>query len=151
VGFIDSIEAWHWWVLLGLLLAIGELLGAQFVLLGLGIGCLGGAAASLFGAPLTVQVFSWGLVSAVATPVLIRHFRSSHDKQPGILDDGWAVGRSGVTEEYGGRVGLRLKGDFYPARYFDTEQPPAAGVPVEVREMRGITVFVIDKNKEQQQ
>lgn len=149
MGFIESIEAWHWWVLLGLLFAIGELLGAHFVLLGLGIGCLGGAAASLFDASLTVQVFSWGVLSAVVTPLLINYFRSTHDKRPGILDEGWAIGMSGVTEEYGGRVGIRLKGDFYPARYADTEQPPEAGVPVVVCEMRGITVFVKNKSGEQ--
>ena len=151
MGFIETIEPWHWWVLLGMLLAIGELLGAQFVLLGLGIGCLGGAVASLFDTTLSMQVLSWGILSAVVTPLLVLYFRRTHEKRPGILDDGWAIGMSGVTEEYGGRVGVRLKGDFYPARYLEDEQPPEAGVPVEVRDMRGITVFVRNKNREEQQ
>ncbi|HAR09302.1 MAG TPA: NfeD family protein, partial [Cobetia sp.] len=44
-----GLAAWHIWVILALILAGLELLGAQFVLLALGVSALGGALAAGLG------------------------------------------------------------------------------------------------------
>ncbi len=53
-----GLAAWHIWVILALILAGLELLGAQFVLLALGVSALGGALAAGPGAGPHPQVIS---------------------------------------------------------------------------------------------
>jgi membrane protein implicated in regulation of membrane protease activity len=137
-----AVEAWHLWVLVGLGLAIAELLGAQFVLFALGVSCLAGAAAAAW--------TDWGLqgqltvtlvAAAAITPLFVTLMRRLHTKRQGPLDTGWERGREAVTERYAGRIGVRLNGDFYPARLADGSPPPA-GVLVRVERIEGNTARI---------
>lgn len=137
-----EIEAWHVWVIIGLLLAIAELLGAEFVLLALGVSCLTGAGV----AATTDLGVSWqlGLTAATAAllvPFFVHFFRSVLAPGRQVAGEGGGIGERVTLIEHNGRLGLRYKGDFFPARGVDG-QPLAAGTVVEIRAFEGITALV---------
>ncbi len=140
---LDWITAWQVWLLAGLLLALSELMGAQFVLLALGAAAaLTGVSSAAFDLTLNSQLMVFAAISAVTVPLGIRWYRAaSGSKRPGLIGEGGEVGmRARVTME-GGRAGVRLQGHFFPARLADGSSPPE-GAEVEVTGMSGITVTV---------
>jgi len=137
-----EIEAWQVWIVLGLLLAIGEVLSTHFVMLGLGMACLGGSVAAASGAGPTGQITAFGLVSAVIVPSLVYWLRR-HAQVQKYRDAGDFAGRSGRTERYNGRLGIRLSGDFFFVRYQDGSEPQPDR-QVTVVEMQGLTAIVRD-------
>jgi membrane protein implicated in regulation of membrane protease activity len=145
---VEVLRAWHLWLLLGILLAIAELAGAGFVLLALGMACLAGAAAAAWTDwGLSAQILTAAIVAAVLTPLAIYRFRTSvRLRRPGPLDRGWERGRRAIVERYGGRAGVRLNGDFFPARLADGREP-AEGEEVEVVGIEGITAHVRPRSK----
>ncbi len=136
-------EAWHLWIALGLALAVAELLGAEFVLLALGIACLGGAAAAMAGAALATQILTTGVLAAVLVPFAITRLR--HAVRPGsrygVTGSGAERGTVVEVIEQAGDVGLKFRGDFLPARLPDGDSPEP-GTRVRIREVRGITAIV---------
>jgi membrane protein implicated in regulation of membrane protease activity len=138
----QHIAAWHVWVLLAIALAIAELLGTHFVLFALALSCLAGAAVAAW-TPwgLNAQVGATLVAAMVLTPVMVQQFRRQHARAPGPLDEGWESGREAVLEEYAGRLGVRLRGDFFPARSV-SGQLPEAGARVLVTRIEGITAWV---------
>jgi membrane protein implicated in regulation of membrane protease activity len=137
-----EIEAWQVWIVLGLLLAIGEVLGTNFVMLGLGLACAGGSIAAASGAHLTGQITAFALASAVIVPLLVYLLRRRGAART-YRDAGNFAGRSGRTERYNGRLGVRLNGDFFFARYEDGSEPEPDR-QVTVVEMQGLTAIVRD-------
>jgi membrane protein implicated in regulation of membrane protease activity len=137
-----GLEAWHLWILLGLLLAIAELSGSGFVLLAMGVACLAGAAVAAFTeVGLAGQIVATVLTAAVLSPLFVGWYRAIHRSTSGPRDEGWERGRPATVERYAGRLGVRLDGDFYPARYGDGREL-AEGARVEVERIEGITARV---------
>lgn len=136
-------EAWHLWIALGLALAVAELLGAEFVLLALGLACLGGAVAAITGAALATQILTAGVLAAVLVPLAVIKFR--HAMRPnsryGVTGSGVERGTVAEIVEQAGEIGLKFRGDFLPARLPDGNRP-VPGTRVRIREVRGITAIV---------
>jgi membrane protein implicated in regulation of membrane protease activity len=137
-----GLEAWHVWIIVGLLLVLAELLGAGFVLLALGVACLVGAAV----AGTTDLDFGWqlGLTSAAAAllvPCFVYWFRRSFVPHRGVVGEGGGQGERVRLIEHSGRIGLKHKGDFFPARAIDGK-PLRAGDEVEIQSFEGITALV---------
>lgn len=137
------IAAWQIWLLLAVLLALAELMGAQLVLLALGLSCLAGAAVAAF-TPwgLAAQLGATVAAAAVLTPLLVLAFRRHHlQAAPGPLDPGWEAGHTARLEGYGGRLGVRIQGDFFPARAESGALPPEGARVVVVR-LESVTAVV---------
>jgi|TARA_B100000745_G_scaffold144714_1_gene94733 membrane protein implicated in regulation of membrane protease activity len=136
-------EAWHLWIIAGLLLSLLELIGGQFVFLAIGVSCLVGASF----AGLTDQPFKWQLgVTVVAAAILIPLFVGLYRRY------GMPAGRATTGEgaesteqyhitEYNGRIGVKIKGDFFPVKE-QAGSPLVVGEQVKVVKMDGITAIV---------
>lgn len=139
----DWITHWQIWLLIGLLLALSELMGGQFVLLALGVAAaLTGAASAALDLTFNMQLVVFAVTSAVTVPLGIRWYRAaSGSKRPGLIGEGGEIGmRARVTVE-NGRIGVKLQGHFFPARLADGAMP-VEDSEVEVTGMSGITVTV---------
>lgn len=137
-------EAWHLWVVLGLALAVAELLGTQFVLLALGVSCLAGAAVAGFtDADLGTQILATGVLAAVLVPLAVARLGRRIRPTEGYGVTGTGAERGTVAEvlERAGDVGIKYRGDFLPARLTDGSKP-VPGARVRVIALRGITVTV---------
>ncbi|MFB9886008.1 NfeD family protein [Balneatrix alpica] len=134
-----AMEAWQWWILAGLVLALAELLGAAFVALALGLACGFGALAAWLDASFKVQLLSMAVAAALLIPLAIRLYRQRQQhwqsrQQAGIVGESGQHWRAQVCE-YGGRLGVRVEGNFYPLGPGDW-QP---GEWLEVQGFDGIT------------
>lgn len=136
------VPAWLVWTAIaaGLIAADLALAGAQLILLGSALGALAGATAAGLGFGLEAQVWVFLAGVILATPLILalrpRERRGVRDR-----DAGWADGMAATTLDWSGRIGVKLRGDFYPAR-LATGQPPEAGMPVIVSRLEGITAIV---------
>ncbi|WP_405281258.1 NfeD family protein [Cobetia sp. Ld8] len=142
-----GLAAWHIWVILALILAGLELLGAQFVLLALGVSALGGA---LAGAGLNLQLISVAITALVLVPLFVRKIHPYLlPKTPyGTLGSGAETGQlAKVIIGNGGKPAVRVSGNEYPLRW-EGEAPPAAGDTVRIVSVEGITVCVEPASKE---
>jgi len=137
------ISGWQIWLLAGLLLALSELLGAQFVLLALGAAAiLTGVLSAAFDMTLNLQLVSFAAISAVTVPLGIRWYRKvSRAKWPGLIGEGGEIGARARVVRENGRIGVRLQGHFFPARLADGGEPPETS-EVEIAGMSGITAIV---------
>jgi membrane protein implicated in regulation of membrane protease activity len=141
-------DAWVLWVILAVILAVGEVLTVGFFLAPFAIGAL--AAAGLDG----VGVGSAGQFAAfVAGSLLllgvVRPIARRHVTLPPALRTGTAalVGETAVVVDRianAESVGtVRLKGQVWTARTYDDDEPPIEpGTRVHVMEIRGATALV---------
>lgn len=135
-------NAWHYWVIGGLLLALAELLGLGFFALALGLACLAGAVAALAGASFALQLFCAGVAGAILAPTLTRALRKTSRSNRFASLAGEEHPQSGIlTLDPQGQLRLRLEGDLYPVRSLG-ERPLAPGETVVVRRFDGITALV---------
>lgn len=137
-------EAWHTWVVLGLLLMMAELIGGEFILLALGIAFLVGAAVAGF-TPLGLawQIGAAAIAAAILVPSFVRWYRKTiKPARKGLAGEGGAKGHRTRIVDYGGRMGIRFQGDFFPAQALDNTTL-AVGTAVTVEYMKGITAFVV--------
>lgn len=137
------ISDWQIWLLAGLLLALSELLGAQFVLLALGAAAaVTGALTAAFDLTLNIQLASFAAISAVTVPLGIRWYRGvSRAKWPGLIGEGGEIGMRARVVRENGRTGVKLQGHFFPARLADGGEPPVKS-EVEITGISGITAIV---------
>src|SRR5262245_20819016 len=133
------------WLIGGIALIAAEMLSGDFFLLMVGVGALAGAGAEVpFGnTGVTCAVFavvSIGLVT-FARPWLKRrlHGELVHTNTSALIGKK-AVAVSAVDGQ-GGQV--RLDGDVWSARAFDSRQPISPGTPVTVVEIAGATAVVL--------
>lgn len=140
-------NAWAAWLAATALLATGELLGLELVLLMLAVGTTGGMVAALVGAPVVAQVLLAAAVSA-AMLILVRPsvVKRLHGNAPELrLGTSKLVGATAlVTSEVSGeQVGrIRLEGEVWSAAPYDDSLVMAVGQTVEVFEIRGATAYV---------
>lgn len=140
--------AWLLWLIASGLLAAGEMITLDLVLLMFAGGAVGGMAVALLGGPVWLQLLSFILVSGVllgvVRPVAKRHLT---DRTPQQLDGvDTLIGRTAVVTRAvdvgGGRV--RLGADEWSARSsYDGEAFPV-GSRVRIMQVDGATAVVGD-------
>ncbi len=139
-------EAWHLWIILGLLLAALEMLGLGFVALAIGVACIGGAAAALADQPLWIQIATTAVAAAILTPLFVRYFRTMSGARDRVAVTGetGSHGQQAVIVWRQQRAGVVLKGDFFPAQLVQPAASPELkeGQRVEIIEFSGITAMV---------
>ena len=141
-----SMEIWHIWIIVALVLFIVELFTAGFAVICLSIGCLGGAVAAACATSVEVQLLIFAVVSFVALasvrPILKRSFYKQGEK---VLTNASAmVGRHGVVcnaidQSESGRV--VIDGVDWKARSVD-DSPIEQGARVEVVAIESVVLTV---------
>lgn len=145
-GTGEPMHAWHMWAIVALLLALLELFGAHFVLLGLGLAAavvaivVGIAPGTGIGAQLLIFI----VASLLIVPAIIVVFRRYY---PGggvsvMNEPGGRAAEPHEVIERDGQVGVEIYGDFYPARFPTTGLEPEPGMIVVIQEFRGIVAMV---------
>ncbi|MEH6471152.1 MAG: NfeD family protein [Halopseudomonas sp.] len=138
-----EIEAWHLWLLAGMILTALEMLGLAFVALALGLSCIAGAVAALAGGSMTVQIGSTAVAAIIVTPLLVRWFkqRSQGADSISLAGEAGSTGQTCTLIEQQGRLGVQIKGDFFPAQS-DDDSELSVGQKVVVQRFSGITAMV---------
>jgi membrane protein implicated in regulation of membrane protease activity len=138
-------HTWVAWTGGGVLLAIAEMLSGDFVLLMLAAGAFGGAATAVLGGPVSLQVLV-AVAVALGTLVFVRPSVVRRIHRGPELRTGHAalVGTSAVVvEEITAQSGLvKLAGEVWTARPYDTSSTIPVGVRVDVFEINGATAVV---------
>src|SRR4051812_393636 len=140
-------DAWMLWILLAVILAVGEMMSVSFFLAPFAVGALLGGLADLAGASAVVAflvfLLSSGLLFGVVRPIARRHLRT-----PAQLRTGTAalIGRTAIVTELidndAGSGTVKLDGEFWTARAYAEEEVIAAGRRVHVVEIKGATALV---------
>ena len=133
------------WVLLAVILAVGEVMSLSLFLAPFAVGALFGAAADLAGASDAVAVIvflvSSGLLFGFVRPIARRHMRT-----PAQLRTGTAalVGKTAlVTERVDANAGaVKLEGEVWTARPYVPDEVIESGNRVHVVEIQGATALV---------
>lgn len=140
-----DIASWQIWLIIGLLLAAAELLGASFILVALGTTALVVALVTAFhpAMGLTGQLLLFAGVGLVLVPAFVHLFRRWHHSPASTMagERGDEAAPELAVEASGERLGIRLHGDFFPA-IADDGKPLAAGDQVRLRAFEGITAHV---------
>jgi len=138
-------EAWMFWVLLAVILAVGEMMSLSLFLAPFAIGALAGAVVELagLGSAVAIIVFlvSSGLLFGIVRPIARGHMRT-----PAQLRTGTAalVGKTAlVTERVDADAGaVKLEGEVWTARPYVPDEVIESGRRVHVVEIQGATALV---------
>ena len=137
--------AWLIWLIVAGVLAAGETLSLDLVLITLAGGAVAGSLAAAVGLPPAAQVIVAAVVAAGlllgVRPVARRHLLGHGEVRTGTAA---LVGmKAEVTAEVDGRSGrIKLNGGEWSARAFDPTQRIPAGATVRVMEIAGATAVV---------
>ena len=143
-------DAWVFWVILAVILAVGEIVSLSFFLAPFAVGA--GAAALLDAAGVGVGgQFAAFLASSLLLLTVVRPIARKHVNQPPQLRTGTAalVGETAIVIDRISNVddvgSVRLKGQVWTARaYDDDDLPIEPGKRVHVMEIRGATALVTE-------
>ncbi len=137
-------EPWLIWLIVAVLLGVGEVLSLSLYLAPFAVGALAAMIVSLVGLGDALSL-AVALVISVSTLTLLRPIARSHLKTPGRIRTGAArlVGREALvlertTQDEGA---VKLEGETWSARSYDGH-PLEAGARVQVMEIRGATALV---------
>ncbi len=135
------------WILLAVILAVGEIMSPSFFLAPFALGALLGGFADVAGASAAVAMIvflvSSGLLLGLARPIARRHLRT-----PAQLRTGTAalIGRTAmVTQRVDNDANsgaVKLEGEVWTARAYDDDDIIEAGRRVHVVEIKGATALV---------
>jgi membrane protein implicated in regulation of membrane protease activity len=142
------VSAWLAWSIAAVLLVVGEILTPGLFFLGpVALAAVAGAVASLFGAPLWLQLLVFAL-SSVAALGLLRPVARRHLTMPRAIRTGSAalVGAPAtVLQRVDANGGLvRIGGEEWSARAYVPDQVLEPGEQVEVAEIQGATALVYE-------
>ena len=140
-------DAWMVWILLAVILGVGEVLSLSFFLAPFAAGALLGAVAELAGAgtavALIVFLVSSGLFLGFVRPIARRHMHT-----PAQIRTGTAalVGQTAVVTErvQDGAGTVKLDGEVWTARPYHEGEVIDVGRRVHVVQIRGATALVSD-------
>jgi membrane protein implicated in regulation of membrane protease activity len=140
-------DAWMIWILLAVILAVGEVMSLSFFLAPFAAGALLGAIAELAGTgtavALIVFLVSSGLLTGFVRPIARRHMHT-----PAQIRTGTAalVGQTAVvTERVGADTGaVKLGGEIWTARAYVEDEVIEVGRRVDVVQIQGATALVSD-------
>jgi membrane protein implicated in regulation of membrane protease activity len=139
------VPAWLIWLIAAGVLAGAETLSMDFVLVMCAGGATAGALTAAAGAPPAIQVLVAAIVAvgllAVVRPVARRHLAGEGAQ---LMGTEALIGRQAIVlSEVDAHNGLvRLNGQPWTARAYDTTQTMAAGSTVRVMEISGATAVV---------
>ncbi len=145
---------WHIWAITAMVLMLMELMGAHFILLGLGLAAavMAVVVAIWPGLGFGDQIMIFTGAAVVIVPAIILVFRRYYPEGgvSVVNEPGGKAAGPHVVVERDGRIGVEIYGDFYPAR-FSTGLEPEPGEQVIVTEFRGIVaqVRVVDEQTTQ--
>jgi membrane protein implicated in regulation of membrane protease activity len=138
-------EPWMFWVLLAVILAVGEVMSLSLFLAPFALGALAGAVAELAGAGTAVALIVF-LVSSGLLFGFVRPIARGHMRTPAQLRTGTAalVGKTALVTERvdadGGAV--KLEGEVWTARPYVPDEVIESGSRVHVVEIQGATALV---------
>ncbi len=140
-----AISTWQIWLLIGLLLAAAELMGASFILVALGVTAFVVALATALypGMSVPAQLLLFAATGLALVPGFVYQFRRWHRSRASTMA-GEAGGDASPTlavETDGRRPGVRLHGDFFPAEARDGGEL-VVGEHVRIHHFEGITARV---------
>jgi membrane protein implicated in regulation of membrane protease activity len=134
------------WLIAGVLLAVAELFTLDFVLIMLAGGAIAAAAAGFLGGNVLVQVIAFTAISglgmfAVRPAIKHRLHRGAESAAMGVdaIEGAQAEVIEPVSE---GRGMVKIGGELWQARPYDTTQIIEAGTQVRVVEVKGATALV---------
>ena len=140
--------AWLAWVILALVLAVGEIFTPGLFFLGpVALAAIPAAIVALVGAAFWLQ-FAVFVAGALASLAVLRPLARAHLRQPPELRTGVAAleGTRGVVlqrvDQLGGRV--RIGGEEWSARAFMPDAVIEPGTPVEIAKIEGATALVYE-------
>ena len=143
-------DAWVFWVILAVILAVGEVVSLSFFLAPFAAGALAAALLDAAGVGAGGQ-FAAFIASSLLLLGIVRPIARRHINMPPQLRTGTAalVGETAVVLERisnGDDVGsVRLQGQVWTARTYDDDQEPIEpGQRVHVMEIRGATALVTE-------
>jgi membrane protein implicated in regulation of membrane protease activity len=143
-------DAWVFWVVLAVILAVGEVVSLSFFLAPFAVGAVAAALLDAAGVGALGQ-FGAFIASSLLLLSIVRPIARLHISTPPQLRTGTAalVGETAVVVERisnGEGVGaIRLQGEVWTARaYDDDEAPMEPGQRVHVMEIRGATALVTE-------
>ena len=140
-------DAWAIWILLAVVLAVGEIMTLGFFLAPFAVGALLGAVADLAGAGVIVSLVVF-LLSSMLLFGFVRPIARRHLRTPAQLRTGTAalVGQTAIVTERiandEGHGAVKLEGELWTARAYDGDEVIEAGCRVHVIEIRGATALV---------
>ena len=141
-------SAWVVWVIIALLLAVGEIFTPGLFFLGpIALAAIPSAIVALVGLPFWVQ-FVVFVGSALGSLAVLRPLARAHLRQPPELRTGTAAlegARALVlqrVDQVGGRV--RIGGEEWSARAYMPDQVIEPGTQVEVAKIEGATALVYE-------
>jgi membrane protein implicated in regulation of membrane protease activity len=143
---ISYVDAWVWWVIAAVVLAVAEMLSLTLVLAMLAAGATAAAIAGLLGANVLGQVLIFAGVSfaglAVVRPVAKRHLYPAPSIRTGV--DALVGSKALVLEQVDAHRGrIKLAGEVWSARTYDGESVIEPGQTVDVVKIDGATALVI--------
>jgi membrane protein implicated in regulation of membrane protease activity len=141
--------SWVFWILLAILLSVGEILTLSFFMAPFAGGALVAALADALGAGvgLSIAVF---IVTSLLMLLVVRPIARSHRRMPAPIRTGTAalVGRPAIVLERisnNEAVGcVKIDGEVWTARAYDDDDVYDIGQRVEVVEIRGATALVTE-------
>ncbi len=138
-------EAWLFWLIAAVILGVGEIVTAAFLLAPFAGGALLAAVAAGLGGGAVIQL-AVVLVASSGMLLGLRPLARSHKRMPPQIRTGTAalIGKTGtvmeLTDADSGAV--RIDGDVWTARAYD-EEPIEAGARVNIVEIRGAIALVV--------
>lgn len=136
------------WLVIALLLSLGELTSGAMVLLALGIAAALTAAVTAFGLSLPWQLLGMAVFTGILVPIGVFYIRprfSPRGVAYGTTGTGVEKGQCYVTlrRDFDDASGLKINGDFYRLRVVDSgETDLPSGTTVVFRRFDGTTALV---------
>ena len=138
-------DLWLFWLIVGFVLVITELVTGTFYLLVLGVGAFAAAGIAWAGANMLVQAAVGGGVS-LAGAWFVHHWHEAHRKadegQANFLDRGQAVVLDGWANESAGIARVKYRGALWDARLVEAGARPAPGSTLYIEAQEGQMLVV---------
>ena len=135
------------WVLLAVILAAGEVMSLSLFLAPFAAGALLGAVAELAGAGTAIAIIAFlvssGLLFGFVRPIARRHMRTPAQLRTGTaaLVGKTALATARIDSDSGT---VKLDGEIWTARPYDTDEIIESGSRVHVVEIKGATALVTE-------
>jgi membrane protein implicated in regulation of membrane protease activity len=142
-------DAWVIWIVIAVVLAVGEILTTSFFLFPFALGAAAAAIVDLAGGGATPQAIAFVVITALGLGI-VRPIARRHVSMPPQLRTGTAalVGRTAIVTETisndAARGAIRLDGEVWTARAFDDDEVIEAGRRVTVMDIKGATALVTE-------
>jgi membrane protein implicated in regulation of membrane protease activity len=140
---------WVFWILLAVVLSVGEILTLSFFMAPFAGGALVAALADALGAGVVLSIGVF-IVTSLLMLLVVRPIARSHRRMPAPLRTGTAalIGRPAIVLERisnNEAVGcVKIDGEVWTARAYDDDEVYDIGERVEVVEIRGATALVTE-------